>query len=88
MSKDIFKSNSTLSKVLCCFVVFALCLVRPNNLSLVCLYLSLYISFLLFINFLLLLTHCNRKHYYVKLIESIQFVCIGNESQSDWLKYI
>jgi hypothetical protein len=49
---------------------------RPNNLSLVCLYLSLYISFLLFGHFFL--THWDRKHYYIKVVESIQFVCTGN----------
>jgi hypothetical protein len=53
---------------------------RPNNLSLVCLYLSLYISFLLFEH--LFLTHWDRKHYYIKVVESIQFVCAGNSGIS------
>ena len=54
---------------------------RPNNLSLVSLYLSLYISFLLFGHFFLL-THWDRKHYYIKVVESIQFVCTGNSGIS------
>jgi hypothetical protein len=56
---------------------------RPNNLSLVCLYLSLYISFLLFGHFFL--THWDRKHYYIKVVESIQFVCAGNTGISQAL---
>jgi hypothetical protein len=48
---------------------------RPNNLSHVCLYLSLYISFLLF-------GHWDRKHYYIKVVESIQFVWTGNSGIS------
>jgi hypothetical protein len=69
---------------------------RPNNLFLVCLYLSLYTSFLLFGHFFFL-THGDRKHYYIKVVESIQFACTGKsgispsfvyKSQSDWLKYL
>ena len=56
---------------------------RQNNLSLVCLYLSLYIFFLSFGHFLFFflfffLTHRDRKHYDIKVVESIQFVCAGN----------
>ena len=54
--------------------------VRPNNLSLVCLYLALYISFLLFGHFFL--KHRDRKHYSIKVVESIQFVCTGNSAIS------
>ena len=54
---------------------------RPNNLFLVCLYLSLYTSFLLFGHFFFL-THGDRKHYYIKVVESIQFVCTGNSGIS------
>jgi hypothetical protein len=56
---------------------------RPNNLSLVCLYLS-YISFLLFGHFFyfLFFWHTDRKHYYIKVVESIQFVCAGNSGIS------
>jgi hypothetical protein len=59
-----------------CFFLF----VRPNNLSLVCLYLALYISFLLFGHFFL--KHRDRKHYSIKVVESIQFVCTGNSAIS------
>jgi hypothetical protein len=48
---------------------------RPNNLSLV----SLYISFLLFGHFFFL---PHRKHYYIKVVESIQFLCTGNSGIS------
>jgi hypothetical protein len=61
-------------------VLFCYREVRPNNLSLVCLYLSLYISFLLFGHFFL--THWHRKHYYIKVVESIQFACAGNSGIS------
>ena len=59
---------------------------RLNNLSLVCLYLSLYISFLLFGHFFFFfLGHTDRKHYYIKVVESIQFVCTGNSGISQVL---
>ena len=58
---------------------------RPNNLSLVCLFLSLYISFLLFGHLKKKLTHWDRKHYYIKVVESIQFVCTGNSGISRFL---
>ena len=54
--------------------------IRPNNLSLVCLYLSLYISYLLFWHFFL--THRDGKHYYIKVVESIQFVWAGSSGIS------
>ena len=68
------------SSLLLNIVVAKSCLTtRPNNLSLVCLYLSLYISFLLFGHFFFIfMTHRDRKHYYIKVVESIQFVCAGN----------
>jgi len=58
--------------------------VRPNNLSLVCLYLSLYNSLLLFGHFFFhfFFWHRDRKHYYIKVVESIQFVCVGNSGIS------
>ena len=56
---------------------------RPNNLSLVCLYLSLYISFLLFGHFFF--KRRDRKHYYIKVVESMQFVCAGNSGISQAL---
>ena len=46
--------------------------------SLLCLYLSLYISFLLFGHFYFFLTHRDRKHYYIKVVRNIQFVCAVN----------
>jgi hypothetical protein len=57
---------------------------RLNNLSLVCLCLSLYISFLLFRHFFFFFfwKHRDRKHYYIKVVESIQFVCTGNSGIS------
>ena len=56
----------------------------PNNMSLVFLYLSLYICFLLFGHFFFFFfwTHWDRKHYYIKVVESIQFVCAGNSGIS------
>jgi hypothetical protein len=59
---------------------------RPNNLSLVCSYLSLYVSFLLFGHlfyiFSATLTHWDWNHYYIKVVESIQFACTGNSEIS------
>jgi hypothetical protein len=55
---------------------------RPNNLSLLCLYLSLYISFYYLDIFFFFLTYKDRKHYYIKVVESIQFVCAGNSGIS------
>ena len=49
-----------------------------------CLYFSLYISFLLFGHFFFysFLTHWDRKHYYIKVVESIQFVWARNSGIS------
>lgn len=54
---------------------------RPNNLSLVDLYLSLYISFLSFGHppyFFIFF----REHHYTKAVESIQLACAGNSGTS------
>jgi hypothetical protein len=40
----------------------------------------MYISLLLFGHFCW--THRDRKHYYIKVVESIQFVCAGNSGIS------
>jgi len=47
----------------------------------VCLYLSIYISFLLF-GHLFILFFSETKYYYIKVVESIQFVCAGNSGIS------
>ena len=73
--------NMTINKDIGCIEISLS--VRRNNLSLVCLYLSLYISFLLFGHFYFyFLTHWDRKHYYIKVVESIQFAYTGNSGIS------
>jgi hypothetical protein len=56
--------NEIVHLIVYCFSLF---LCRPNNLSLVCLYLSLYISFLLFGHFIV-------NHFYAKLVRTITFL--------------
>jgi hypothetical protein len=56
--------------------------VRLNNMSLVCLYSSLYISFLLFGHFFSFFFTHRQKALYIKVVESIQFVCAGNSGIS------
>ena len=56
--------NEIVHLIVYCFSLF---LCRPNNLSLVCLYLSLYISFLLFGHFFV-------NHFYAKLVRPITFL--------------
>ena len=44
---------------------------------LLCVYICHYIFPFYYLEFFFL-THWNRKHYYIKVVDSIQFVCAGN----------
>jgi hypothetical protein len=61
---------------------------RPNNLSLVCLYLSLYISFLLFGYFIFLFFFLDYDPTSPLLRAELSGIPLKYKSQSDWLKYL
>jgi hypothetical protein len=50
---------------------------------LLCVYICHYIFPFYYLDiFVLFLTYLDRKHYYIKVVESIQFVCTGNSGIS------